>query len=317
MKKSLLTGLLLLAIFSASRAYAAGYLGVVLQPLTRDLKESMGIDKELRGVLIADVEEDSPADECGLEKGDVILEIDDQPVATVREAIQAIREHQPGDRVSLKVLRGSSSLTLEAQLGERDKKDLPRIRKAVEKIKEVFPPDGAYLGVRVEPISRSLGDYFGVKEGEGVLIVEVIKNSPAEKAGLEPGDVILEVDGRKVSNPESLVRMIKKSKPGESVEIKYKRKNRTRTVEVMLEKRFARFEFDPFREGHCPFRPKPRPQGIPEVEIYKYFQREYDIEPFEVEEFEYPMTIDEIREEIESLKEEIKELRERIENLRE
>ncbi len=320
MRRTLLTALLLISAFWICNAYAAGFLGVTLQPLTQELKESMGIEKELRGVLIADVEEDSPAEECGLKKGDVIIEIDNKPISKVREAIETIREHEAGDKVTIKILRDSTPLTLEAVLGERKDDDLRRMKRVTEKFKEIIPVYGGYLGVRVEPISRSLGEYFGVKEEEGVLVVEVIKDSPAEDAGLEPGDVILEIDGKKVSDPETLRRIIRKCEPGESVEIKYKRKNRIRTVKVELEKIHQRFDLDSFRRGHCPFSEiRPNPPRIPRVKVFRYYEgdRDYEIEPFAIEEFYDPMVIDEIRREIENLREQVEELREIVEDLRE
>jgi membrane-associated protease RseP (regulator of RpoE activity) len=76
-----------------------------------------------------------------------------------------------------------------------------------------------------------------VEKGGGVLVLEVIDESPADIAGLQAGDVILEIDGRKMTSTDELVSYVGKSEPGEDVDITYKRKRRTRTVEVELGKK--------------------------------------------------------------------------------
>lgn len=320
MRKILMGVVILIAFLSVCEGYGAGFLGVTLQPLSQDLRESMGIDTELRGVLISDVVKDSPADECGLKKGDVIVEIDNKPVGRVREVIRLIREHEAGDRVTLKILRDSTPITVEAAVVERKDLDLPKMKRLTRKVREILPVFGGYLGVRVEPISRSLGDYFGVKEKEGVLVVEVIDDTPAEEAGLEPGDVIMEINGKKVSDPKSLRRTISKYEPGDSVEIKYKRKNRTRTVWVELGDTYETFGFDHLRRGANVFGELgPHFRGHPRARIFKYYldEGDHEAEPFVSEELYDPMVIDEIRDEIEDLREQVEELRKIIEDIRE
>jgi hypothetical protein len=115
---------------------------------------------------------------------------------------------------------------------------MPRLRHLPEMGKQFahgFMKPHGYLGVRVSEISEDLGDYFGVKGREGVLVLEVINSSPAEYAGLKEGDIILEVDGKELKGPDRLIKYIKKCEPGEEVEVTYKRKRRTRTVMVELE----------------------------------------------------------------------------------
>jgi membrane-associated protease RseP (regulator of RpoE activity) len=92
---------------------------------------------------------------------------------------------------------------------------------------------GVRLGVRVEPLSPKLGDYFGLKDDKGVLVLEVIEDTPAEKAGLEPGDVITEVDGDPVANARDLVGALR-GKEGK-VALRVVRHGTPRTVEAELE----------------------------------------------------------------------------------
>lgn len=244
---------LLLAVFAicvAAATWAAeqAYLGVILQPLTIDLKEAMDVDRDLRGVLISDVIDESPADQYGLEDGDIIIEIGGEEVVSVKEAVSAIKSHSPGDEVKIVVLRdGDKKDVVAVTLGERgeeeeyeafDFESLPdlkhHIKKFPKELKEFHHKQG-YLGVRVEDISSSdLGDYFGVKKGEGVLVVEVLEDSPAEEAGLKAGDVITEFDGKEISSADQLVKYVRKTEPDDEVDITYMRKRQTKTVEVEI-----------------------------------------------------------------------------------
>jgi hypothetical protein len=113
-----------------------------------------------------------------------------------------------------------------------DMKQLPRMGR---QFAQSFMKPHGFLGVRVTGISEDLGEYFGVDCCEGVLVIEVVNDSPAERAGLKEGDVILKVDSREIKGPDGLVEYVKKFEPGEKVEVTYKRKRRTRTVMVDLQ----------------------------------------------------------------------------------
>ncbi len=245
----LLASMLVLSLGAAIQAEESAWLGVQLQTIDSDLKEAMDLDEGIEGVLIGDVIDDSPADEYGIEDGDVILAIGDVKTTTIEEAVDAVRANSPGDEVDVVVLRGGKKKTIAVELGGQD---FEMMRKKVEKFEFVMPGLGhlpemgkqfahgfmkphGYLGVRVSEITEDLGDYFGVKGREGVLVLEVINDSPAEYAGLKEGDIILKVDGKELKGPDRLIKYMKKCEPGEEVEVTYKRKRRTRTVMVELE----------------------------------------------------------------------------------
>ena len=92
---------------------------------------------------------------------------------------------------------------------------------------------GGYLGVQIQGLDGQLADYFGVKDG-GVLVTEVVEDSPAEKAGIKAGDVILSVAGENVEDAGDLVEEIRGHKPESKVELKVIRKNRSRKMKVTL-----------------------------------------------------------------------------------
>jgi membrane-associated protease RseP (regulator of RpoE activity) len=244
----LLASIMVLSLGSAIQAKENGWLGVMLQPLSEEIKDAMDLEAGIEGVLVSDVVDDSPAEEYGIEDGDIIIMIDDVKTPTVKEAVAAVRDRSPGDEVTVVVIREGKKAKIKVELGERDiamdkkieqyefvmpdMKQLPRMGR--EFAHSFMKPHG-FLGVRVTGISEDLGEYFGVGCCEGVLVIEVVDDSPAERAGLKEGDVILKVDSREIKGPDGLVEYVQKFEPGEKVEVTYKRKRRTRTVMVELQ----------------------------------------------------------------------------------
>jgi predicted metalloprotease with PDZ domain len=240
--------LLAVAVGIGGAAYAAGegWLGVMLQPLTDDLREAMTIGKDVEGVLVSDVVAGSPAEAAGFAKGDVIVEIDGTTVTSTEQAISQVKSRTPGDKVKFVVVRGGKREVMTAALGTREvgeqetpeSKDYYNLKiPRVERIFKDFRPEpGGYLGVKVQDISDDLGQYFGVGEGEGVLVLDVMEDTPAERAGLKAGDVITKVDGEEVCDSGELVSYMRDREPGQKVDLTFKRNRETRRAEVELDK---------------------------------------------------------------------------------
>jgi S1-C subfamily serine protease len=239
--------ILALAVGIGGAAYAAGegWLGVMLQPLTDNLREAMSIGKDVEGVLVSDVVAGSPALAAGFAKGDVIVEIDGTAVTSTEQAISQVKSHAPGDKVKFVVVRDGKREVMTAALGTREAevqetpeaKDYYDIKiPRVERIFQDFKPEpGGYLGAKVQDISDDLGQYFGVGEGEGVLVLDVMEDTPAERAGLKAGDVITKVDGEEVSDSGELVSYLRDREPGQKVDLTFKRNRETRRTQVELE----------------------------------------------------------------------------------
>jgi serine protease Do len=190
----------------------AAYLGVDLRDVTADRVPVLKL-KEERGAEITMVDQDAPAGKAGLKEHDVILEVNGQRVESVEQLRRMIKEMPPGRTVSLNISRDGQPMTLKATLGDRRKMmgkmwvhpepaipampampaipampamDIPNI--------EVNVRSYSSCGIVIESLTPQLGEYFGVKNGEGVLVRSVEKASAAEKAGLKAGDVIVRVD---------------------------------------------------------------------------------------------------------------------------
>ncbi|MGH9668728.1 MAG: PDZ domain-containing protein [Terriglobales bacterium] len=190
------------------------YLGVDTQDVTKERMADLKL-KEERGVEVLMVDQDAPAGKAGVKEHDVILEFNGAKVESVEQLRRMIHEVPPGRTVTLGISRGGQPLTLNATLAERNKQQefnyvMPKIKAPKVVIPKVEMPDmrefqfvlagSGRAGLLVENLTPQLGEYFGVKNGEGVLVRSVEKGSPAEAAGFKAGDIIVRVEQDKVAD---------------------------------------------------------------------------------------------------------------------
>lgn len=175
-----------------------GMLGVTIQQVTPDIAKSLGL-KTATGALVSSVQEDGPADDAGLERGDVITAIDGKLVEGSNELRNRIAATKPGARVTLTVFRNASQKTLTATL-----KELPTPSARSNGGREGGGQEGGALGLRVEPLPRDRARSLGLEEGEGLIVSSVQPNSPASEAGIRAGDIIEEVNGDAVNDVSDL-----------------------------------------------------------------------------------------------------------------
>ena len=254
-----------------SLAFGGGsYLGVQIKEVTKENYSSLGLS-EVRGVSVEKVFETSPAETAGIKAGDVIIGFNGESVTSSRKLTRLISEVAPDHTVVLKVIRGGSEITLPATIGKRESPglmsgtfvfpkapdaprppispmppDAPDFDVAPLPDVRIFTPDGSggnfiwsfgqrrTIGVAIEPLTKQLGDYFGVADGKGVLITNVEKDSPAERAGLKAGDVVIEANGKSVAGSAELVKEINAEKEG-NVSLTVLRDKKRRTISVTPE----------------------------------------------------------------------------------
>jgi serine protease Do len=164
-----------------------GWLGVVIQDVDSDMADALGLDSA-GGVLVADVEEGSPASRGGLERGDVIVRMDGKAVEDVGRFRNDVAELGSGARVELEVLRDKEQRKLEVTLGELDEEGGAAAPAASGK---------AEGGMGLVPLDPAIHGPEGYDSG--LVVTHVDPGSAAEEAGLQHGDVILEVGGQKVA----------------------------------------------------------------------------------------------------------------------
>ena len=240
---------------SPSSATGRAWLGIYTQALSPELLE--GMSYKGKGVLVNRVVQDSPADRAGVRKGDVITSFNSRAVDSPEALSDLVGQSRSGQSASLRIVRDGRTQNLTAKLMARsedegmDSMESGRREIRVKELDSDGPLDmdlrlpgvmrwmgRGRLGVRVETLNPDLGSYFNLPEGKGVLVVEVMKDTPAEKAGLKAGDVITRVGDRAVVNAEDLVKALGDDEG--KVTIGIVRKGGARAIEAELDKQEQR-----------------------------------------------------------------------------
>ena len=218
------------------------WLGVELEDVDAQKAREVKLPGEY-GAVVTDVRNESPAAKAGLANGDVILEFEGEKVRSVAHLRRLVEETPPGRVVSLLVSRSGQTRTTTATLAEPPERDffLRAPRPALPRME--FPPMGVYqfaygtrLGISADDLTPQLAEYFGVKQGEGVLVREVIAGSAAARAGLKAGDVIVAVDGKEVASVMKLRRALSSNQDEKrKVALTIVRDRRAQTLTVELE----------------------------------------------------------------------------------
>jgi serine protease Do len=236
MRQYLFVGVCLVAAFGFARSAGAeekhGFLGVMVT-------ES---DDGQRGVMVQNVFPDSAAAKAGVKSGDRIIKVGDQEPKDVEGFLKAIASHKAGDRVTVTLKRGDREEAITATLGERPegatagREQVPGPRAA---------QGTAFLGVVIEPISPELRKETNVEAKEGLVVLEVAPNSPAQKAGLKHGDVITEVGGKAVKEPDELSEAIHHSGAGKELSLTIMRGKERQTLKATPQSGNASFYGSP------------------------------------------------------------------------
>ncbi len=185
----------------ANGSVTRGWLGVSIQPLTTELAAALG-RKETAGALVAEVIEGTPAFKAGFESGDLVLKLNGKDIASPRDLTRSISALPPGDKAKVTVLRNGAQKDLIVTLGQRDKVDVVANSETPSQSEDSLSKD---VGLRVADITDPMRQQFRIPDGvAGVLVTAVKPGSAAEKAGLNPGVVILQVDGAAVANTAAL-----------------------------------------------------------------------------------------------------------------
>ncbi len=232
--------------------YSAGrsYLGVDVKDITSDRVSALKL-KEERGVEITTVDQDAPAGKAGLKEHDVILEYNGAKVESEEQFRRMIRETPPGRSVTLGISRDGSPMSITAQVGDRakisnkifkiERNGRPLVMPELPQVQDFNIPFDVQvftytpsLGIQVDNLNQQLGEYFGVKNGEGLLVKSVEKGSTAEKAGMKAGDVITRADNEKITDRVDLRRILRSHRSGGKITVGIIRDKREQNLQIDL-----------------------------------------------------------------------------------
>ncbi|MCL6480727.1 MAG: PDZ domain-containing protein [Firmicutes bacterium] len=235
---------------------SSGWLGVTIVEVTAEKARELRLPAE-HGVLVTSVEKDSPAERAGLRANDVITEYNSQRVEGTVQFRRMIRETPAGRTVQLTLWRDGRSQTVAVELGSWQDQFRQQFRVLEPNLEFWVPPRmeifGGFvfgtptLGIVGEDLSGQLAEYFGVPDGEGVLVREVRSGTPAEKAGLKAGDVILRVNGERVRTLAELREKLRSRREEKTVRLDVWRRGQSLSLNVEIEPPPARGRTRPGR----------------------------------------------------------------------
>lgn len=176
------------------------WLGISAQDLTSEIAEQFQV-KEKEGVIVAQVHPGTGADKAGLTSGDIIKSVDDKAIKNTNELIKEIQKKKVGNKTKLNVVRDGKPISIEVTLTAMpDKLEALKERESEEK-----------LGVRVQELTPQLSARYRISSEikRGVVVISVEEGSPADELGLQEGDVLLEINRKKIETIKDFEKAIK------------------------------------------------------------------------------------------------------------
>lgn len=232
------------------------WLGVSIDDVTTDRLGALKL-KEEKGAEVTMVDQDAPAGKAGLHEHDVILSMNGTPVESAAQLRRMIHETPPGRVITLGVSRNGQPLSVKVQLASRGKEfsmygpnsksfewhtpdvhvpeiHIPEID--IPSITMVMATASVRSGLTVENITPQLGEFFGIKNGNGVLVRNVEKGSRADRAGFHAGDVIVKVNDQLVHDTSDFTRAVH-SRSGNSIKVIVMRDRKEQNLNLVLPER--------------------------------------------------------------------------------
>jgi serine protease Do len=251
--------------FSSEDWGGGSYLGVDTRDITPDRLATLHL-KDERGVEVTMVDQDAPAGKAGLKEQDVILTLNGADVQSVEQLRRMIRETPPGRVVTLGISRNGQAMSIKVELADRKKNysynsspdgkeykftmpvmpTMPVLPELPEMpVSIVVVHSSARSGLMVENLTPQLGDFFGAKNGVGVLVRSVEKGSRADKAGFRAGDVIVKINGEPIHDSGDFSQALR-SRKDNTASISVIRDKKEQTISITLPERK---QSDLFRES--------------------------------------------------------------------
>ncbi len=193
-----------------------GLLGVNIQAVDESLAKSFG-RTNTDGALVSQVIEGSPAEKAGVKAEDIILKFNDQPVKDHSHLKNLVGKEKPGTTAKLTIFRNKKIMDLNVQIAERTEKAVASAKRASS------AETSSELGIDIESIPSAAVESLGLKEGEGVRVKDIKPDGVGAKMGLRTGDVILEVDGKNISDASTFNAAVAEAKSNKVIRLKVQR----------------------------------------------------------------------------------------------
>jgi len=235
-------------VFSSEDSGTGAYLGVDISDVTAERLSALKL-KEEKGVEVTMVDQDAPAGKAGIKEHDVILSMNGTTVESGAQLRRMIHETPAGRVVSFGISRDGQPMSVKVQLADRKKEyaygpkmkdfhfEMPDVHVMpdidIPSINMVVVSTSARSGLMVENITPQLGEFFGVKNGNGVLVRSVEKGSRAEKAGFRAGDIIVKVNDESIHDTSDFTHAVK-ARNGSTVNVGVVRERKEQNLNLTL-----------------------------------------------------------------------------------
>lgn len=243
-----------------------GYLGIGIDKLIETDKEDLDVEF---GVLVTDVEANSPAEKAGIVEDDVIQYFKGEKITSTKKLVEAVRESAPNSKAQITLVRDGAKKDVYVMLGKKRQRVVHKMQWHDNEDHDfVFNTRSSrgFLGVQLQNLNEDLAPYFKVKADEGVLVMSVVEDSPAEKAKMKSGDVIVKLDNNKVSKSSDVSEYISDKQEGDIVKVTVVRKGRKVIVKATLDAHKAANKMMIFKSPHGE---EVIDIDIPHIEIHK------------------------------------------------
>lgn len=230
--------LFILFVLIATSISADVYLGIYLTEIDSEKSNS----QKLSGVYVHNVIKDSPAAKAGLQTGDILTAVDQEKLKSIDHFVDLLDKYQAGDKLNLAYIRNKQELTSTIILADKTKHEKSLFE---SKIQELLQESKTFIFRFESQEDNVIGVEIETNDSQdslGVLITQVIKNSPAEKANLQIGDLILRVDKKDIRKASDLVDYLQKVNVGDKVILTILRNQKKLQVPVQVVQRKTIFE---------------------------------------------------------------------------
>jgi serine protease Do len=204
-----------------------GWLGVMIQQVTPDLAENFGLDRPI-GALVGQVVPDSPAEKAGLKAGDVIIEYNGKEITQMSMLPAMVAGTEVGEKASLVFIRDGKKQNITVEIAKLEDEE------AV--MADTETGTNKKLGLTVQELTPKLAESLGIDDKQGVIITDIQSGSAASEAGIERGDIILEINRKKIENISEYKDALDVAQEKNSILLLIKRDKSTRFVVVELQK---------------------------------------------------------------------------------
>jgi serine protease Do len=200
-----------------------GWLGVMIQQVTPELAQNFGLDRPI-GALVGQVVADSPAEKAGLKAGDVIIEYNGKEVSQMSMLPAMVANTNVGEKAKLVLIRDGKKQNITVEIGKLEDEE--------PVVAGTETGTSKKLGITVQELTPKLAESLGMEETQGLIITDINAGSAAAEAGIQRGDIILEINREKVESVAQYKKVLQAAQEKKTILLLIKRDQHTRFVVV-------------------------------------------------------------------------------------